>query len=297
MNNDFNNLSVIILTYKTELDILEKCLSSIDNNIKILLIENSDKFINENQIKNNYKNVSIFCTGSNLGYGGGNNFGLNKVATKYALILNPDIICDKGYFNNLKKYINSDVNFNIIGSQYSDNETYAPAGFFDNNLKLKDATFDSELSLYKIDWVVGCSMLINLEKFNNKSIFDENFFLFFEEFDLCKSLKKENKNIFSSSKLIVNHLGYKSSTVIKNEEELLKLRNWHYMWSYFYYHKKNDGYQKALQVSVGKLIRSFIKIIFFAIIFNRKKKINYLFRFLGLLNSMLGKKSYFRING
>jgi len=297
MNNDFNNLSVIILTYKTELDILEKCLSSIDNNIKILLIENSDKFINEKQIRNNYKNVSIFCTGSNLGYGGGNNFGLNKTTTKFALILNPDIICDKEYFNNLKKYLNNEVNFSIIGSQYSDNETYAPAGFFESNLKLKDAKFDGELNLYKIDWVVGCSMLINLEKFNNKSIFDENFFLFFEEFDLCKSLKKENKNIFSSSKLIVNHLGYKSSTVIKNEEELVKLRNWHYMWSYFYYHKKNDGYLKALQVSVGKLIRSFIKIIFFTIIFNRKKKINYLFRFLGLLNSMLGKKSYFRING
>ena len=88
MNNDFNNLSVIILTYKTELDILEKCLSSIDNNIKILLIENSDKFINEKQIRNKYKNVSIFCTGSNLGYGGGNNFGLNKTTTKFALILN-----------------------------------------------------------------------------------------------------------------------------------------------------------------------------------------------------------------
>ena len=296
MNNDFNNLSVIILTYKTELDILEKCLSSIDSNIKILLIENSDKFINENQIKNNYKNVSIFCTGSNLGYGGGNNFGLNKVDTKYALILNPDIICDKEYFNNLKKYLNSEVNFDIIGSQYLDNENYAPAGFFDNKLKLKDAKYDSELSLYKIDWVVGCSMLINLEKFNNKSIFDENFFLFFEEFDLCKSLNRENKKVFSSSKLIVNHLGYKSSTVINNEEGLLKLRNWHYMWSYFYYHKKNDGYLKALQVSAGKLMRSFIKIIFFSIIFNRKKKINYLFRFLGLLNSMLGKKSYFRIN-
>ena len=297
MNNDFNNLSIIILTYKTELDILEKCLSSIDNNIKILLIENSDKFINENQIRNNYKNVSIFCTGANLGYGGGNNFGLNKATTKFALILNPDIICDKDYFNNLKKYLNNKVNFSIIGSQYSDNETYAPAGFFESNLKLNDAKFDSELNLYKIDWVVGCSLLINLEKFNNKSIFDENFFLFFEEFDLCKSLKRENKNIFSSSKLIVNHLGYKSSTVIKNEEELIKLRNWHYMWSYFYYHRKNDGYLKALQVSVGKLIRSFIKIIFFTIIFNRKKKINYLFRFLGLLNSMLGKKSYFRING
>ncbi len=295
MNNDFDNLNIIILTHKTELSVLEKCLLSINKNIKIFLIENSDNFINSNYISNTYKNVSIFCTGKNLGYGGGNNFGLNLVKSKYALILNPDIICDKDYFNNIKKYLTNSIDFSIIGSQYIDNETYAPAGFFNKKLKLKDAKFDIETKLHKIDWVVGCSLLINLEKFSKKSIFDENFFLFFEEFDLCKNLKRNNKNVYSSSDLIVHHLGYKSSTGIKKEEDLIKLRNWHYMWSYFYYHRKNEGYLKALQVSLGKLFRSFFKIIFFSIIFNNKKRINYSYRFLGLLNSIIGKKSFYRI--
>ena len=68
------------------------------------------------------------------------------------------------------------------------------------------------------------------------------------------------------------------------------------MWSYFYYHKKNEGYFIALRVSFGKLIRSFLKFIFFTLIFNKKKRTNYFYRFLGLLNSMMGKKSLFRIN-
>jgi len=240
--------------------------------------------------------VSIFCTGSNTGYGKGNNYGLQKVDTKYALILNPDIVCEKNYFENLKVYLNSELDFSIIGSQYLDNETYAPAGFFNSNLRLKDADHVQDLNLYKVDWVVGCSILLNLNKFKSKSIFDENFFLFFEEFDLCNSLKKNGEKVYSSSKLIVNHFGFKSSTDISNEIELIKLRNWHYMWSYFYYHKKNEGYFKALKVSFGKLIRSLFKLIFFTIIFNRKKRTNYLYRFLGLLNSMIGKKSFFRIN-
>ena len=63
MNNDFDNLNIIILTHKTELSVLEKCLLSINKNIKIFLIENSDNFINSNYISNTYKNVSIFCTG------------------------------------------------------------------------------------------------------------------------------------------------------------------------------------------------------------------------------------------
>ena len=296
MNNNFSDLSVVIVTYKTNLNILEKSLSSIDPSVKIIIIENSPKFINEDQIANKYKNVSIFCTGSNIGYGRGNNYGLQKVDTNYALILNPDIVCEKSYFENLKIYLNNELDFSIIGSQYLDNETYAPAGFFDSNLCLKDADYIQDLNLSKVDWVVGCSMLLNLNKFKNKLIFDENFFLFFEEFDLCKKLKREGEKVYSSSKLIVNHFGFKSSTDLSDEIDLIKIRNWHYMWSYFYYHKKNEGYFNALKVSLAKLIRSLFKLILFTIIFNKKKRTSYCYRFLGLLNSMIGKKSSYRIN-
>ncbi len=296
MNNNFSDLSVVIVTYKTNLNILEKSLSSIDPSVKIIIIENSHKFINEDQIANKYKNVSIFCTGSNIGYGRGNNYGLHKVDTNYALILNPDIVCEKSYFENLKIYLNNELDFSIIGSQYLDNETYTPAGFFDSNLCLKDADYIQDLNLSKVDWVVGCSMLLNLNKFKNKLIFDENFFLFFEEFDLCKKLKREGEKVYSSSKLIVNHFGFKSSTDLTDEIDLIKIRNWHYMWSYFYYHKKNEGYFNALKVSLIKLIRSLFKLILFTIIFNKKKRTSYCYRFLGLLNSMIGKKSSYRIN-
>jgi hypothetical protein len=91
-------------------------------------------------------------------------------------------------------------------------------------------------------------------------------------------------------------LEFKSSTDLTDEIDLFKLRNWHYMWSYFCYHKKNDGYFNPLRVSIGKLVRSLLKIILFTLIFNKKKRINYFYRFMGLLNSMMGKNSFFRIN-
>ena len=50
-------------------------------------------------------------------------------------------------------------------------------------------------------------MLINLEKFSNKEIFDKNFFLYFEEFDLCRSLIKKGEKIFTATKLKIHHLG------------------------------------------------------------------------------------------
>ena len=55
-------------------------------------------------------------------------------------------------------------------------------------------------------------MLINMNKFINKEIFDKDFFLYFEEVDLCKSVIKKGENIFTSQKLKIHHLGFQSST-------------------------------------------------------------------------------------
>jgi len=296
MIDNFDDLTVIILTYKTKLNILEKCISSIDPTIKVLIIENSKFFLNREYILKKYKNASIFCTESNLGYGNGNNYGINKVHTNYVLILNPDTECAPNYFENIKLYINNKLNFSIIGSQYTEDNSFAPAGFFDETKKLKDAEFNKDTSLYKVDWVVGCALLLNLKSFENKNIFDENFFLFFEEFDLCKNLKQKGKLVYSSEKLLINHYGFKSSTENTKEIDLIKLRSWHYMWSFFYYHRKNNGYFSALKNSIGKLLRSFFKMIFYSLTNKTKNKILYKYRFLGVINSILGKKSWFRID-
>jgi len=130
MNNYLSNLTVIVVTYKTNFDILKNCLKSIDPKVKTLIIENSNELNCHQEIKNQFSNVEIICTGANMGYGAGNNFGLSKVKTKYALILNPDIVCDKEYFKNIKIYLDKTVDFTIIGSQYYEILNYKSAFFF-----------------------------------------------------------------------------------------------------------------------------------------------------------------------
>tara|TARA_B100001123_G_C15175517_1_gene973141 strand:- start:395 stop:1297 length:903 start_codon:yes stop_codon:yes gene_type:complete len=297
MNNKLSELTVIIVTFKTDKTILKKCLSSIDPKVEVIIVENSNQFQNKNEIQNNFKNVKILCSGSNLGMGAGNNFGLNNTKTKYALILNPDVVCDKNFFINIEKYLEGKIDFTIIGSTYDEKKKYEIAGFFNNN-NLEDSNFVQQFNLYEVDWINGHTMLINLEKFEQKKIFDENFFLFFEEIDLCKSVKKRNENIYMSPDLKIEHLGFKGSFAFdkKFELEAIKLRNWHYMWSFFYYHKKTYGYFNAITKSFGKLIRSIFKMFFYFLIFNKKEKTIYFFRFLGLFNSIINRKSFFRVN-
>jgi len=296
--NKFQNLSIIIVTYKTDEKILFNCLNSINRNIKIIIVENSNNKYLKKKLLDTFDNLEVVLSSKNLGYGGGNNLGISHAKTRFVMISNPDTVYHQSFFENLSKYLNSDLDFSIIGSSYND-ENYLPYGSFDtkNNNNLKNQNYDIN-NLKEVDWVVGCSMIINLEKMNFEKIFDENIFLFYDETDLCKRIKKLSGKIYNSSILIVEHLGHKSSIAADPEYKIAseKLRNWHLMWSSFYYHKKHYGYFFSLKKNIGKLFRSFFKMIFFGLKNERQKNVIYKYRFLGLVNSMIGKKSYFRIN-
>jgi N-acetylglucosaminyl-diphospho-decaprenol L-rhamnosyltransferase len=68
------------------------------------------------------------------------------------------------------------------------------------------------------------------------------------------------------------------------------------MWSTFYFYKKNYGFFYALKKTKGKLLRSFVKMIYYYFIFNKVLKAKYTCRLMGLLNSIFGKKSWYRVN-
>ena len=146
--------------------------------------------------------------------------------------------------------------------------------------------------LLEVDNLKGFAIFFNISKFK-KNFFDENFFLYFEEIDLCKDLKKRGGKIYLSNKIVIDHLG--ASSVKKNQNfELEKNRNWHWMWSTFYFHKKHKGFMIALIIISPKIFSSLIKIVFYQIIFNKEKRNIFICRLNGIINSILGKKSWYR---
>ena len=140
-------------------------------------------------------------------------------------------------------------------------------------------------------------MIINLNKFKDKVVFDENIFIYFEDFDLCLSIKKKGLKVFSSKILFIKHIGNSSSTVINPEliNNANKFRNWHWRWSQFYFYKKNYGYLYAYKKCFFKLIRYLLMMFVFKILFNKNKFDLYKYSFLGLFNSIIGNKSFYRI--
>ena len=117
--------------------------------------------------------------------------------------------------------------------------------------------------------------------------------MYLENNDLCKRMLENNESIYVIPKSKIVHFGAKAvGDEFFNEVELS--RNWHWMWSTFYFNKKHYGYFFALKKTYRKLITSMIKFLFFTLTFNSIKKKIYFMRFSGLYNSIIGKKSWYR---
>ena len=155
---------------------------------------------------------------------------------------------------------------------------------------MKKISNDSEAKTSKVDLVKGSALIINLDKFENRKIYDENLFFFFEEVDLCKRVKKMNGDIYIFNKIKIIHGGGGSvdDPMTGNYGDF---RNWNYYWSRFYYNKKHYGYFTSLIVHFSKLLRFFLLTIIFLFISKNKFKMNKS-RLSGLFASMVGVKSY-----
>ena len=277
MNNQ--DITIIITSFHSGEKIFN-CINSIDENIKIIVVENSNDQLLKEEILSRYNNVDCILSKENLGYGAGNNLGLSKVETNYALIVNPDVTLKNDAIKKFFLRINKVENFGII-APVSKNEKY-------NNFNID---FDKDIK--EVENVKGFAMFLNMKNLKKIDFFDENFFLYFEEIDLCKRLQNNNIKIYIDPSIEVSHFGGAShNTEIKKPMELS--RNWHWMWSSFYYHKKHHGYITALIRIFPKLISSSIKFIVYLLIFKKFKSDINKHRVLGIINSVLLKKSWYR---
>ncbi len=272
------DITIVITSFKSENKIKE-CLNSIDKHCKIINVENSNNVDYKSQIENEFKNVKCILTGENLGYGKANNIGLKEVKTKYALILNPDTKLYPETLNSFITLANDIKNFAIIGPGIIEGDDL-------HKIAIKQEAKETNT-------VKGYAMLMNLSQFEDIGFFDENIFFFLEEIDLCKRLKRKNKIIYYSPNTKVHHEGGKSHDNSYNYEMELS-RNWHWMWSTFYYNKKHNGYLIALLIILPKLFTTTFKFFIYSIFKNKEKKEIYKQRYLGLINSILGKTSWYR---
>ena len=290
MTISIQNLSIIIVSFFSE-DVIHDCIKSIPDEIEIIVVENSGNKDFVTELENKYKNVRCILSNKNLGMGGGNNLGLRHIKTDYVLILNPDVVLEKDTIEEIviaSKIIKS---FGIMApiSDDTNNPNY--------KVFKKDLSFENSKP-FTVESVDGFAMLLNLKKikklndFKDQNLFDENIFLYLENDDLCKRISKNFENIFIVPKSKIKHLGAKGASERYNEQIELS-RNWHWIWSKFYFNKKHHGFLIATIDGLPIFFSAILKLPFYYLLNHKRKKIYYQ-RVSGFLNALIGKKSYYR---
>lgn len=279
MINFLKNITFIIVSYKSE-NIIENCIKSINSISKILIVENSTNKSFKNNLEKKYSNVEVIVAGKNLGYAAANNLAINLVKTKYAFILNPDTSFEEEALKQIYlaiQFLNED--FTLLGPSIVDTNTTLPSKFEEKSI------------VDKADYLKGFALFVNLRKIDFKPLFDENFFLFLEEIDLCKRVRDLGGKIYAVNKCYIYHDGKKSSG---NNLEIDKCRNWHWMWSLFFYNKKHYGNFVAYRVTMVKFFSSLIKFLFGYIFFKKNYSLIHKSRIEGLINAYYNKPSWRR---
>jgi len=273
------DITIVIASFKSEKKIKD-CLNSIDKQAKVLVIENSNNLSFKENLEKEFSNVECVLAGANIGYGSANNIGLKKVKTKYALILNPDATLHSSALENFIKATEKIYDFAIMAPYIQEEKNK-----FDKN-------YLKNISPVEVENVKGFAMFLNISEFREVGFFDENFFFYFEEIDLCKRLINHGKKIYLIPEIKIDHGGGLSHDQSINVEMELS-RNWHWMWSTFNYHKKYKGFFVSFFIILPKMSSAIIKVLIYTLIFNKKKKIYYQ-RLSGLINAIMGKRSWYR---
>ena len=236
----YKDITLIIVSYKSEKLIIQ--------NLQILkkfptIIINNSKTNEFNTLINDFKNIELILSDSNLGYGKANNLGVNKSKTPYVLIVNPDILLDEQLINTLySTFINYNDDIGVVGpALYDLNMKRRTNGSISHIKKIRGRKLYNSINNIPegnmcCDFLVGCCLFMKRDFFIELGGFDKDFFMYFEDNDLCDRIIKNGKTVVEVPSAKVIHLENSSSK--KNSFQNYKLAIIHKISEYIYLKKK-----------------------------------------------------------
>lgn len=230
------DLSICIVSWNIS-DILKKCLHSIyqyseDLNIEVIVFDNASTDDTLTMVETKFPQVKIIKSQTNIGFGRGNNAALKKSSGKYVLLLNPDIVIVEPCFRKLITFLETHTQFGIVGCKlvYADGRTQK--SYFQSFPSLLSELrwgfmlhriFDyfnkksqNKSSSFEVAWLVGACMLFKHDVLSKLNGFDERYYLYGEDIDLCLRTSILGYKIYYMSNIKMMHHHGASSNRKKN---------------------------------------------------------------------------------
>lgn len=267
------DLAIQIVNYNTKKYLIE-CLDCIlkdlkDSNIfyKIFVLDNaSQDDLSDLEEKYREAEVSFCYSDKNLGFGAGHNFLAKQAESKYILILNADLkFVEKQIIQRLYSYFEKEKNNRVVvvgpklinekGVQKWDHgELYGFWAWLAE--KTGNSYWKNTDKISQVAWVSGAVFLISRKAFNEIGRFDENFFLYGEEVDLCLRLRQRGYKIIYNPLIKIFHYG----SVVASKDKFIIASEKYFIKKHF---SQKGKIQYAIVLFLGKIKHKFLyKFIF-----------------------------------
>jgi GT2 family glycosyltransferase len=234
------DLSVIVVSYNT-CDVLRRCFQHLKESaeglsLEIIVVDNGSRDSSVEMLERDYPEFRLICSDVNLGFAAANNRAMRLARGRYIVLLNSDAFLKEGAVRCAIEHMDSDPKAGLGGARLIGEEgSWQPsarcfpsplndllilsglANRFPNSrfFGRADRTWADPMEAREVDWVPGAFLIMRPEVLAQAGTFDEAFFLYYEEVDLCRRIKALGYKVMYWPDVVVVHLGGESSKTIR----------------------------------------------------------------------------------
>ncbi len=272
-----SDVSIVIVSFNTR-DVLRECLESVirENGalrVQIIVVDNASTDGSPEMVEQEFPDVFLIRSKINLGFGPANNLGLRSANGRYIVLLNSDAFLTQGSLERSVAHMDANAGVGLGGGRlvgrdgsWQPSARMFPSVFSDllvlSGLAARfprsrffgraDRTWANPMESAEVDWVPGAYSIVRAEVLKSIGFFDERFFLYYEEVDLCKRIKNAGYSIWYWPDIAIIHIGGESSRQIRSlqlSRTGAQLTLWR-MRSMLLYYRKHHGFSAWLAMGL-----------------------------------------------
>lgn len=233
-------VAVVVVSYNTR-DLLLDCLASVlesaqDRSFELVIVDNASEDASYEAVREAYPGAATIRNARNLGFGAACNQGINATNSKFILLLNSDARLTAQAFQTLCDYLEQDQRCGAAGCRLIDatgaevintrhfltplNQALELAGVKIGSCRLRRTcrpNLDRNLVDCSVDWIDGACLMLRRAALAEAGLFDERFFMYSEDEDLCFRLRKRGWLVCFCGAGTAVHRGAASSQLHKIE--------------------------------------------------------------------------------
>ena len=289
MNTLINELTIIIVLYEEKANLVFQCLENIKN-FKIIIVDNAGNVSLKNKIEKKFKIYKYILNKKNCGYAKAANQAIKQCDTEYILMFQADgLISNKDIsilLESHKKYENC---FITSPTYYNKDSklSYNGGSLPEKNLGTDALNLEGDIC---VETVLGSIILFKKKDIIELGLYDENFFLYYLDNDLCR-------RILGGKKSIIQIFGAKAQhdhgeIKVKNFLKKIFIRNYNFTFDKLYYYYKINKHAELLKKLKKKLPTYIIKSITNLFLLRLRQSLYYFSKVVAFykFNKLLNKK-------